>query len=288
MTITMLGMIPESREASNEKGIRTYSEAYWLTTDQKTDGCYEVGSHPDLPFVGMVHDSDAGAWCVGVKPKCTSGYVHFHVVCTYSSERELAEDPTDEPALTEWDGEQFQRPLVIDEDGNIACNSAGDPFDPPEMIDDSRLISVTTKNLATVPAWIMEYSNAVNSDSFTLDGVTFAIGAAKMQTPRISKPQSRNGISFREVQITIHYREEGWLSNIIDAGFREYVGGSGSGSGSGGVLRNIRNAGDDELPAAPVPLDGNGQALENPGPLNNVAKTYRAYRRLPFSALPLT
>lgn len=287
MTITMLGIKPESREASNEKGVRTYSETYWLTTDQKTDGPYQVGSHPDLPFVGMVHGSDSGAWCVSLKPKCVSGYVHYEVTATYSSERELAEDPTDEPALTEWDGEQFQRPLVIDEDGSIVCNSAGDPFDPPEMIDDSRLISVTTKNLATVPTWIMEYSNAVNSDSFTLDGVTFAIGTAKMQTPRISKPQSRNGISFREVQITIHYREEGWLSNIIDAGFRELAGGSGSGSGSG-VLQNIKNPGDDELPAAPVPLDGAGNALENPSPLNNVTKTFRAYRRLPFSALPLT
>lgn len=287
MTITYAGIRPESREASNEKGIRTYSRVHLLTTDSKTDDEYAIGSHPDLPYIGEVHPSDSGAWCVGLKPKCVSGYVAWEVTSTYSSERELAEDPTDEPALTEWDGEQFQRPLVIDEDGNIVCNSAGDPFDPPEMIDDSRLISVTTKNLATVPAWIMEYSNAVNSDSFTLDGVTFAIGTAKMQTPRISKPQSRNGISFREVQITIHYREEGWLSNIIDAGFRQIVN-SGSGSGSGATLENIRNPGDNELPAAPVPLNGDGEALENPSPLNNVRLSFRAYRRLPFSALPLT
>ncbi len=285
MTITMLGIIPESREASNDKGVRSYSETYWLTTDQKTDGPYEVGSHPDLPFVGMVHASDSGAWCVSLKPKCTSGYVHYHVVATYSSERPLAENPANDPVLTEWDGEQFQRPLVIDEDGNVVCNSAGDPFDPPEMIDDSRLISVTTKNLATVPAWIMEYSNAVNSDSFTLDGISFAAGVAKMQTPRVSKIQSRNGYSFREVQGTIHYREEGWLSNILDAGFREFAD---SGSGSGSSLQNIRNPGDDELPAAPVPLDGNGSRLENPSPTNNVTLPFRAYRRLPFSVLPLT
>ena len=280
MTITMKGVIPESREAANEKGIRTYSETYWLTTNQKTDGTYEVGSHPDLPTVGAVHHTDTGAWCTGVKPKCVSGYVHFLVVCTFSSERELAEDPTTEPALTEWDGEQFQRPLVIDEDGNIVCNSAGDPFDPPEMIDDSRLISVTTKNLASVPVWLMEYSNAVNNDAFTIDGFSVGIGQAKMQTPKVSKPMSRNGTTYREVQITIHYREEGWLSNIIDAGFREI--------GYGGARQQIKNAGDDEFPSAPVPLDGNGVALEDPSPLNNVKLTFRGYRRLPFSALPLT
>jgi hypothetical protein len=288
MTIVMQGVLPETREAANEKGIRTYSETYWLTTNQKTDGTYEVGSHPDLPTVGSVHHTDTGAWCTAVKPKCVSGYVHFHVTCTFSSERELAEDPTDEPALTEWDGEQFQRPLVIDEDGNIVCNSAGDPFDPPEMIDDSRLISVTTKNLAAVPTWIINYSNAVNSDAFTLDGFSVGIGQAKMQTPKVSKPMSRNGTTYREVQFTIHYRKEGWLSDIIDAGFRERVPGSGSGSGSESGLRNIRNPDDNELPAAPVPLDGNGSALDNPGPLNNVKRTFRGYRRLPFASLPLT
>lgn len=280
MTIYMQGVLPETREAANEKGIRTYSETYWLTTDQKTDGTYEIGSHPDLPTVGSAHHTDAAAWCTAVRPKCVSGYVHFHVTCTFSSERELAEDPTDEPALTEWDGEQFQRPLVVDEDGKIVCNSAGDPFDPPEMIDDSRLISVTTKNLASVPIWLMEYSNAVNSDAFTLDGFSVGIGQAKMQTPKVSKPMSRNGTTYREVQFTIHYREEGWLSNIIDAGFREI--------GYGGARQQIQNAGDDEFPSAPVPLDGNGVALEDPSPLNNVKLTFRGYRRLPFSALPLT
>lgn len=282
MTIVMQGVLPETREAANEKGIRTYSETYWLTTNQKTDGTYEIGSHPDLPTVGSVHHTDTGAWCTGVKPKCVSGYVHFHVTCTFSSERELAEDPTTEPALTEWDGEQFQRPLVIDEDGNVVCNSAGDPFDPPEMIDDSRLISVTTKNLASVPVWIMEYSNAVNSDAFTLDGFSVAIGQAKMQTPKVSKPMSRNGTTYREVQITIHYREEGWLSDLTDVGFRE--------RDEYGVLRNIKvenSDGELEDVTAPVPLDGSGHALDDPSPLNNVTLPFRGYRRLPYSVLPL-
>lgn len=280
MTINMEGVIPESREAANEKGVRTYSETYWLTTNSKTDGTYEIGSHPDLPVIGETHHTDTGAWCTGVKPKCVSGYVHFHVVCTFSSERELATDPTAEPAYTEWDGEQYQRPLVIDEDGDLVCNSAGDPFDPPEMIDDSRLISVTTKNVASVPAWILQYSNAVNSDTFTLGGLSVGIGQAKMQTPKIPKAQTRNGVTFYELQFTIHYREEGWLSGLTDAGFRKI--------GAGGKRENIKNEGDEELPAAPVPLDGSGGVLLNPSPTNNVRLTFRGYRNLPFSVLPLT
>jgi len=169
---------------------------------------------------------------------------------------------------------------VIDEDGNLVCNSAGDPFDPPEMIDDSRLISTTVKQMASVPTWIMNYANAVNSDAFTLDGFNVGIGQAKMQRPRVSRQQWRNNIAFREVVFTINYREEGWLSNLLDAGFRErdYT----------GALINIVNPGDGEEPSGPVPLDGAGSALDNPSPTNNVNLTFRAYRRLPFATLPLT
>ena len=46
--------------------------------------------------------------------------------------------------------------------------------------------------------------------------------------------------------------------------------------------------GDEELPAAPVPLDGSGGVLLNPSPTNNVRLTFRGYRNLPFSVLPLT
>jgi hypothetical protein len=207
MTITMHGIIPESRSAKNSKGVKTYSQTYHLTTDSKTDDQYDIGSHPDLPVLGSTFASDADAYCIDVSPKCVSGYVHWNVTVEYSSERELAEDPTDDPALTEWDGDQYQRPLVVDEDGKVVCNSAGDLFDPPVMVDDSRLMSVTTKNLASIPTWIMNYSNAVNSDAFTLDGFSVAIGQAKMLRPKISKPQFRNGIAFRELTLSIQYRQ---------------------------------------------------------------------------------
>lgn len=285
MTITFIEEISEGRTATNQKGMRSYTRKFKLKSSVESEGPYAVGSDANLPKIGALYPDDPFAWCTTLSVEQFSGRWGWIVTANYSSERELAEDPTADPALTEWDGEQYQRPLVIDEDGNVVCNSAGDPFDPPEMIDDSRLISTTVKNLAVVPTWIMQYANAVNTDAFVLDGFPVGIGQAKMQRPRVSRPQRRNGIAFREVTFTINYREEGWLVNLLDAGFRERA--AASGSGAGGLI-NIVNAGDGLQPSAPVPLDGSGNSLADPSPTNNVNLTFRGYRRLPFSILPLT
>ena len=277
MTITLKG--ERCGPARNELGKRSYTRIFLLETNSKTDRAYHIGSHASLPTIGATHPEDSNAYCRSLSVDPTSPWTGWTVTAEYNDERVLNQDPTLDPAVTDWDGEQYQRPLVIDEDGNLVCNSAGDPFDPPEMIDDSRLISTTIKQMATVPTWIMNYANAVNSDAFTLDGLPIGIGQAKMQRPRVSRQQWRNNISFREVVFTINYREEGWLSNLLDAGFRErdYT----------GALVNIVNSGDGEEPSGPVPFDGAGTALDNPSPTNNVNLTFRGYRRLPFSILPL-
>jgi hypothetical protein len=126
----------------------------------------------------------------------------------------------------------------------------------------------------------MTYQDAVNSSSFVVDGVTIGAGLAKMQNISVSPRQSRNGTSFRTVTFSIHLQKQGWQSKQLDAGFRQI--------GYGGALENIRNEGDDELPAAPVPLDGSGVALTDPSPSTAVYRTDTVYEAKDFSALPLT
>lgn len=279
MTITYLGIAPV-RRATNDLGKRSYTRGLRFQTTLETENEWQVGSAPEVPPIGSQHPDDPNAYLRRITVENTDPKFGWTVMLDYDDSQVLSEDPTSDPAVTDWDGEQYQRPLVIDEDGNLVVNSAGDPFDPPEMIDDSRLISTTIKNMSVVPTWIMQYANAVNSDAFVLDGFSVDVGQAKMQRPRVSRQQWRNNIPFREVVFTINYREEGWLSNLLDAGFRE--------RDYSGALVNILNAGDSEEPSAPVPLDGAGAALDNPSPTNNVNLTFRAYRRLPFSILPLT
>lgn len=278
MTITYLG--ENHAQATNDRGSRSYTRTFKLQTSAKTETAFDVGSHASLPVIGEVHPDDSNAFCVTLTPEPTDPWKGWTVTAQYSDARTLNEDPTDDAAVISWGSEQFQRPAVFDRNGDFIVNSAGDPFDPPLMMDDSRRVVTVQKNLAVVPTWILDYQDAVNSDSFTIDGVTIAAGVAKMQSVTVGERQRRNGTTFRTVSFTIHLQRDGWILKPLDAGFREIA--------YSGELQNIKNPGDDELPGAPVPLNGSGRALANPSFSTCVFLPFEVYATRAFSSLPLT
>jgi len=281
MTITYKGEIPAGRSAKNSLGIRTYQRQFRLVTDSRSDGPYEIGSNANLPSIGSVHPEDASAWCRELTVDNDEPYTGWIVTANYSSERELSETPTSDPAFVTWDSEQFQKPAIQDKDGDAVVNSAGDFFDPPAMMDDSRRVVTVQKNLTAVPTWILDYQDAVNSDQFTVDGVTIAIGTAKMQRVSVGAEDIRNGIAFRQVTFTMHLQRDGWDMQILDAGFRRIDPGD-------STKRIAISLDDGTEPTTPALLDGSGGLLSNPTPANAVFKTFSVYKTRAFSSLPLS
>jgi hypothetical protein len=279
MTVIFMAETGQGRSATNEKGMRRYTRAFLLETTDRTDGPFAVGSDLNLPVIGSLHPEDMNAWCVSLKVENSNPWKGWTVTADYTSEREITEDPTVEPAAITWSSEQFQRPVIYDNSGNAVVNSAGDPFDPPIMMDDSRPVVTISKNLAVVPAWILAYQDAVNSDVFYVDGITVGIGLAKVQSVTVGEVQRRNGIMFRTVNLVIHLQRAGWLVEAQDVGFREL--------GTGG-RQNIVNDVDDERPSAPVPLDGAGTHVVEPTAATNVTLSFGVYSTQVFSALPLS
>lgn len=280
MTITLHGIKPATRSGRNTKGQRVYQRTYILSSTDIAENEYDVGSHPSLPYIGEVHDVDTAAFCYDLEVKQTAGYVGWEVTAFWSTEWELAQVPTDDPAIIEWDSEQFQKVAVFDRNGRAILNSAGDFFDPPIMMDDSRRLCMIQKNLAVVPSWILSYKDAINIAGFTVDGLSVAAETAKVQAVRVGSIQSRNGTTFRTVSLTLCIDEDGWDLSPLDQGFRQI--------GYDGSLENIRNPGDNERPSSPVPLDGAGRVLANPSPLNAVYIPADVYKLKDFTVLPLS
>lgn len=279
MTVIFRGELGAGRRATNNRGMRSYSRQFRLETTLQSEGPFAVGSDSNLPLIGSLHPEDSGAWCMTLSVENTDPWKGWLVTAEYSSERELNETATSDAAIITWSSEQFQRPVIVDQDGEAIVNSAGDPFDPPHMIDDSRRVVTVTKNLATVPSWILTYQDAVNSADFTVDGVSIAEGKAKMQSVTIGEPQSRNGNTFRTVTFSMHLEKNGWLFKPLDAGFRTKI---------DGVMANVRNDDDGELPALPVPLDGFGNVLVDPSPSTAIYLEFTVYETKDFSLLPLS
>jgi hypothetical protein len=274
MTVTYLKEDAGGRTATNSKGIRTYTRVFLFETDSQADDAWEVGSHPDAPKIGQAFRD---AWCISSTPSCIEPWKGWSITAEYSSEREMNEDPTQDPIQIRVYTEQFQKPAVFNKDNELIVNSAGDPYDPPPMMDDSRRVLSLSRNVPSCPSWVLDYQDAVSSDAFTALGVTYAAGTGKVQSVSLSVAQKRNNIDFYTLEILIHLQRGGWILKTLDAGFRELD--------YGGELINIVNPGDEERVSAPVPLNGSGVALANPSPTNNVLRSDVIYNTLPFSVL---
>lgn len=275
MTVTFIDEDAGARTATNSRGVRTYTRAFRFETSLQSEDAWDVGSHPNAPIIG---EAFRDAWCISSTPACTDPWKGWTITAEYSSAIEMNVDPTQDAMQIRVYTEQFQKPAVFDKNGNKIVNSAGDPFDPPLMMDDSRRVISLVRNVPTYPSWVLSYQDAVNSDAFTVRGITYSVGVGKVQSVSISDGQIRNGIPFFTVEVLIHLQKNGWILQPLDVGFREldYAGTS---------LINILNPGDNERPSAPVPLDGSGRALANPSTTNNVLLDFTVYDTLPFSVL---
>jgi hypothetical protein len=149
------------------------------------------------------------------------------------------------------------------------------------MIDDSRRVVTVQKNLTAVPTWILDYQDAVNNDAFSVDGVSIAIGQAKMQLVTVGPVQERNGTLFRQVNFQIQFQRDGWAVDILDAGFREK-------DPADSTKRIAITLDDGTDPSTPVLLNGSGSKLDDPTPATAQFITFSAYKERAFSSLPLT
>jgi len=281
MTVTFLGEDAGGRTAENNLGTRTYTRVFKLKTDSKNDGAYTVGSNASLPTIGSTHPDDASAWCRRLRVENTDPFAGWTVTAEYSSELELATNPTLQPAEITWDSEQFQKPVLFDNTGDAVCNSAGGLFDPPAMMDDSRRVVTVQKNLSAVPVWILDYQDAVNSDQFTVDGVVIAVGTAKMQRVSVGVQETRNGVTFRPVTFTIHLQRDGWAMELLDSGFMIKDPGD-------STKRVAAYIDDGTEPTTAAMLDGSGGILANPSPATAVFLSFDVYKTRTFSSLPLS
>ena len=280
MAVTYVGELSEGRRAQNDRGVRTYTRVFRLTTSSQSDNAFTVGSNGSLPVIGNTFPSDGNAYCTNLDVQCVRGWRIWDVTATDSTERVLTTVPTSDPTSITWDTEQFQKPATQDKDGKGVVNSAGDPFIPAEQMDDSRRVVTVQKNLANVPTWILSYQDAVNSDTFTIDGRSIAIGEAKMQRVSVGPPEIRNGTTFRQVTFVIALRRDGWAYKILDQGFNE--------KDPADATKRKAIYINGQLPSSPVLLDGTGKAQTDPKTANAVYLTFNVYKQQAFSSLPLT
>jgi len=277
MTVTFVGIDPLSRSAANNKGIRTYSITYKLESDDTSDTASDVGNNSNLPSIGSIHATDTQAYCVSLDIDCVAGYKWWTATATWTTERQLAEDPEDDEVFVSWQSEIYQEAIFQDIDGNGILNSAGDYFiDPVPTRDNVHLIAKIKKNVRQVPTWVLNKQNNVNDSLIQIGGLDIPAGRARMSRLAIGDRQRRGDINFYEISFEIHIHEKGWRMEPLDAGFREI---------EYGELVQIKDINGDEV-TTPVLLNGSGEVLEDPSTVNAVYGNYQIYLESDLTVLP--
>lgn len=288
MTVTYRGVKPGFPKGKNSLGIRTYTNAFVLTTDSRADSVFQVGSHASLPTIGSVFSGDPAAYCVSLSVENTEPWTGWTVTAEYTTDvfEPAEENPVDDQPRISWSSEIYQEPVFKDTDGNAVLNSAGDYFiDPAPTRDVSHLIARITQNVTSVPSWALSYQNAINNGTITIDGLSIAAGLAKVQRIDIGEPELRGNYTFRKVTLEIHIHRDGWNLQPLQAGFNQKV---------GGVVKPILvkdidsggNSKDSSPVSQPVPLAADGTILQNPTPATAIFGDFTIYQELDLSNLP--
>lgn len=275
MAITRRGLIETSGE--NSKGTITINETYGFTVGTKQEATvYQVGSQSPY-LIGQPHPEDSRCYCVSVRPMMRKLFADWIVECTFSSEREMNENPLFEKAEIEWDGENYEEKLIVDKDGEAVLNSAGDPF-IDAMRERNRRVVTVSQNVSSVPTWVLEAEDAVNSVDFMLDGFLIPAGKGKLSAPKLGKWQTRNNTRFREMRLEFKLSKDNWKYKPLDAGFRFR-------NGANELVRLTSDDGTDIT--EPACLNGSGVVLANPTPATAVFLAFDNYPEFDFAALEI-
>jgi hypothetical protein len=200
----------------------------------------------------------------------------------YDTEMPEEEDPFDRPPEYSWTFAQFQKVAALDINGNAIVNSAGQYFDPPIEIDDSRpVLTIVRNEIYFNPAIAIAYQDAINSEWFFgfAPGVVKVANISAVSQVEDDYPSAGNKFYYWKVTYEFMMRRGGWTLQLLDQGRFKI-----SAVADGDVmLEPIRDA-DLQPVTDPLPLNGSGQPIDEPGPTNCVFLPYQVYQALPFTA----
>ncbi len=269
--ITLEEEIGKRNGSHRKQGGRKYQRVFIAVTDDQDDGPKTVIDAllaQKSITIGTVYtagnDSDPGAFCNLIDPTLRSDTKDvFDILVDYSNvegddEDDREDDPLDEPADIDYGtiitDKVFEEEFHLFLPSTPVVNSAGDPFDPPQIIEDYIEVITIRRNEATFDSEefnffkgsVNEFSVASNNPEIPRDPGTVRI-ADITATKRFKGDQT-----FFAVTYVLHVKLNKWQPlRILDQGLRKIV---------ADTRVNIKDANGDTI-TSPVPLDGSGGEL---------------------------
>jgi hypothetical protein len=127
----------------------------------------------------------------------------------YSSDPIIASgSPFNDPAEISWTTEQYSRIFQYDTYGAAILNSANEAPTPGVQDSDAYWVASVRKNVTSIPTWLLNFRNSINSSPFRVDGTTVKKWAGWMKAIKIGHVQYRpttggSNVAYRALEFTI-------------------------------------------------------------------------------------
>jgi len=297
MTVTYHGEDYSARTGKNDLGKRSYTRVFKLETSEKIEDIFDVGSHVDLPLIGDPYPRDPVAYCQSLSVACVGGWKQWTVTANYKigtsgkEEDPPEENPENDSPVITFSSEIYQEPVFRDVNDKAVVNTAGDYFtNPAPMRDAAHLVIKVKKNYLTAPEYVLTYQNSVNAESFSIEGLQVAEQTARISRFELSEVKVRGDYSYRELSFEFHVHQDGWRSEILNAGLMQK--GAEIDKDSGLVTEILEDErvpckdSDGEPVTSPVALDKDGLQIKDPSTDNCWFEYFQLYPEVDFSILP--
>jgi hypothetical protein len=286
MAVEHIHEIWKGRDADGQLDDVRYTRLFRIFTTSGADDGTVVGNAlaaaPWNVYPGATHPNDPRAYCIGARPQNDLGPRGWICAASYSTRKELAAAPENDHIEIDLDEEDIDVPVVKDRDGKAVTNSAGDFPAEPVMAQDSLTIARIECNVVTIPAYALTYRKSINSDTFTIEGLTIGPKKARLRRMKLGKKRFRATNPFRSLQIELALLDDDdddWEIRFADRGFRKKVT-----SGGGHTYEKILSD-DGTEPTDPPFLNGSGAPLANPTIDNIVYREVGYYKLKTFGGV---
>ena len=279
MSLLSAAEIHVGREGTDDEKSKSRTRTFRVIMDHPYDDADEVLD--EFVGIGTLHPYDP-TLIVSRRRAAQENFskVVWIVTLTYR-QRDKSENPLDDPIEVSWNTNTAQIDFHYDKDGNAVLNSAGDVYEDGAKDEWASWVATVHRNITTFPAWLVGYENAINSSAFEIDGFMVGVRGAKVKSIAISKWQKRNGIYYRELNMSIAFKTT-WVKYLLDQGLRRII----TVLDYDVLLPCLIEGGKVEA-TRPVPLDGSGGQLPLPlaDPSDAVFNAHYIFPELPFAPL---
>jgi len=265
-----------------------YSRRFVATSDDRQATPHAIAADPLVPQLGSA--TVLAGWpmiVVNVRPRHYAGDpFRWEIDVDYSTintdaqnPQNTATHPLDRPPDVAWDFIAGTQVVYEDANGDPITTSSKEFFDPPLEIEEyyPRLV-IARNQLAYSPPVALEYTGAVNSDSF-FGADPHQVRCAGITGRLQFEVWQKANIAFWNVVYEFHFRiaEHGWKKRLLDIGYYELD--------ANGKQKHILDK--QQAPVtSPVPLDGaGGQLTLGPNVKPVFLPAIEIYRSKPFADL---